>query len=389
MKTGIRILLGTGIFTSIIALVMLGSGNWAGFFGTLIISLFFSTFAWAGRRLFIPAAGENPRQAVSQIIAVIFGGAGGVMLFGSVWLLMEGESGGFIGLCIFGLVFCAVAYFGSRVFAIPRGMKEIEVGSATREISGVQGQSGLLSEGTYRYVDENLPEKEINERQHRWAEQPWTQRDDWAAGKVLPEGVGSIRLLVGFTLVWNIIACGIAGFGIWSEWGQPNFPWFLFVFPVIGLALVIWTALTWIRRRKFGISIMDLKTAPAYLGDWLRGTVHTGVVVRNEPAKEFLVRLICARRTSGLDTEGDRRVSEKNIWSTEQKVFGSISSAANTFDVSVNIAIPDHLPPTNLNPEDDRALWRLEISSALKGVDYAAQFEVPVYHNDKIRESRL
>jgi hypothetical protein len=384
MKTALWILKGVSILLGVIALIMLISGNWGGFFGTLIISLGFFGFGWAGQRLFSGDDNPNPRQGVSQIIAVIFGGAGGMMLIGSVWLLVEGEFGGFIGLGIFGLVFCVVAYFGSRVFAVPKGMKEVLVGSATTQIEGVMGQSGQLSEGSYRYVEENIPETEIKKMQQKWTEQPWTQRDDWAQGKVVQQGPGSIRMLVGFTVVWNLIACGIAGFGILSEWGQPDFPWFLFIFPAVGLALVIWTVLIWIRRRKFGISIMDLKTVPFYPGDWLRGTVHTGVRVRNEPAKEFKVRLVCAQRTSVLDSEGDRRVSEKDVWSTEQKVYGSIATNSDTFDVPINLAIPGYLPPTALQPEDDRNLWRLEISTATRGVDYAAQFEVPVYNKDKV-----
>jgi hypothetical protein len=384
MDTGLKILKGVAFFFGVIALIMLIAGNWGGFFGTLIISLGFFGFSWAGQRLFSGDDNKNPRQGVSQIIAVMFGGAGGIMLLGSVWLLVEGEFGGAVGLGIFGLVFCAVAYFGSRLFAMPKGKKEILVGQATREISGVLGQSGQLSEGSYIYVDEKMPEAEIKKMQQKWATQPWTQRDDWARGKVVQLGPGSIGLLIGFTVVWNIIACGIAGFGILDEWGQPDFPWFLFIFPVVGLALVIWTLLTWIRRRKFGISIMDLKTVPFYLGDWLRGTVHTGVRVRNEPAKEFKVRLVCAQRTSVLDAEGDRRVTEKDIWSTEQKVFGSMAATSDKFDVSVNLAIPDHLPPTALYPEDDRHLWRLHISLAIHGVDYAAQFEIPVYDKEKV-----
>ncbi len=198
LKTGIRIFNGVAIFTGVIALFMLGTGNWGGFFGTLIISLGFFGFAWAGQRLFSGDDNPNPRQGVSQIIAVIFGGAGGMMLIGSVWLLVEGEFGGFIGLGIFGLVFCAVAYFGSRLFAMPKGMKEIQVGTASREIGGVLGQSGQLSETSFMYVDEKMPEIEIKKMQQKWTEEPWTQREDWAQGKVVQQGPGSIRLLMRF-----------------------------------------------------------------------------------------------------------------------------------------------------------------------------------------------
>jgi len=34
-------------------------------------------------------------------------------------------------------------------------------------------------------------------------------------------------------------------------------------------------------------------------------------------------------------------------------------------------------------PEDDRILWRLEINAAVSGIDYAAQFEIPVFNRSK------
>ena len=91
------------------------------------------------------------------------------------------------------------------------------------------------------------------------------------------------------------------------------------------------------------------------------------------------MQLICAKRTSYRDREGESRVSEEKLWNEEQIVFGNVSHSEKTFDVIVNFVIPDDQPATELYPEDDRTLWRLDISSREKGVDYAAQFEIPVY----------
>jgi hypothetical protein len=215
--------------------------------------------------------------------------------------------------------------------------------------------------------------------QNNWAAKPWTQRDDWAEGMVVQEGTFDMCLLIAFTVIWNIIGWGIASFAVWSEWGTTDIPWFVLVFPAVGIGFVIWTVRTWIRKRKFGIGIFHCKTMPFYLGDRLQGTIETGVPIKNQTSKEFFIQLNCVKRTTLIDQEGDDRVSEKNLWSQKQTVFGSMSGTGATFQISVNVDIPADLPPTELNPEDDRTLWRLHITSPVKGVDYAAQFEVPIY----------
>jgi hypothetical protein len=382
MKTGLRIVIGFGIFVGIIALIMLISGNWAAFFGALIISLGFIGLGWAGYRLLLPAKNRSPRQGISLVIGIIFGGSGCLMLIGSFLLFIDGEFAGAIGLGVFGLVFCIAAYIGVRVFTIPKGKKEILVGERTQTISGVFGQSGQITGGRTIYVDQKTPEAEIEKMQKNWAEKPWTQRDDWAEGKVMQEGPGSMRLLIIFTVLWNIIAWSIAVFGIWDAWETSDIPWFLLIFPAIGMAIAVITVRTWIRRQKFGISILYLETIPAYLGEGLRGTVRTGVAVQDQAAKEFLLRLVCIQRSSHIDEKGSRRLSLGKLWSTEQTVHGIVSGTPPTYNLSVDFTIPCDLPASELFPEDDRTLWRLEISSAVKGVDYAAQFEVPIFNKD-------
>jgi hypothetical protein len=379
MKFAIKFMIVFGVFMGIISLIMLFMGDWGAFFGFIIFGLGFTGMGWAAKRIFLPKDGESPRMSISLIIGVIFGGAGGLMLIGGILLFIDGEFGGAIGLGIFGSVFCLAAYFGSRVFSVPKGKKEILVGQRTQSISGVLGQTGQRSGSRYMYVDESVPDSEIEKMQKEWAEKPWTQRADWAEGNVIQQGPGSMKLLIVFTIIWNIIGWGISLFGISSEWGSEDVPWFLLVFPAFGIALIFVTVRTWIRQKKFGISILNLITLPAYLGDVFRGKIETGVPVKNQSEKEFKVQLVCAKKSSYRDREGESRVSEEKLWSEEQIVFGRISDKGTTFDVIVNFVIPDDQPATELYPEDDRTYWRLDISSKEKGVDYAAQFEIPVY----------
>lgn len=379
VKTGLKMLVGAGVFAGLIGLVFAGSGNWGAMLGALVVGLGFVGLAWAGKKMFFPEPGKGPLNGISLVIKVIFGGAGLAMMIGGVFLFVDGDFAAAIGMLIFGGIFCAVAYFGSRSFAEPKGVKAVMVSRHTKSIESVLGKTGSLTQSAYMNVDEKMDDAEIEQMKKIWAEKPWTMRPDWASGEMLQEGTRDIRLLVVFTLLWNIIGWGIAAFGIASEWDSGDVPWFLLVFPAFGIVLMVVALCTWIRKRKFGFSTLRFRTLPAYLGERLQATVQTGVSVLNDPAKEFVVRLICARRTTVLNAGSDERVTEKKLWSDEQKVFGEVSSIRPVFQVLVDFHIPDDLSPTELFPEDDRTLWRLEVAAKLKGVDYAAQFEVPVY----------
>ena len=135
----------------------------------------------------------------------------------------------------------------------------------------------------------------------------------------------------------------------------------------------------WIRKRKFGISILTLDTVPAPLGGSLSGTLKTNVRVQDVPPQGFCVRLLCLDRTSYRDSDGDRKVREEKIWGEEQYVPGRRHGATEGVTVPIFFEIPSHLPPTEMSPFDDRVLWRLQVTASTPGVDYLEQFEVPVF----------
>lgn len=362
------------------ALVMLITGQWSAFWAAIAASLGFTGIGWAGHHLLLNSQTKGKRQGPGLVIGIVFGVCGLLMLAGGLALFINGEFGGAIALGVFGVVFCFAAYLGSRIFSVPKGKKEVLVAECAQTLPGATGQAGQLVARKYIYVDQKTSEDEIKTMQQHWTEKPWAQRRDWAEGKVIQEGSGNPRFMIGFTLLWNVVAWGIVAVGVLGKGGTEDLPWFLFIFPVIGIALATITVRTWVRRRKFGISVLNLKRVPVYLGETLEATIETGIPVRAQMAKEFRVQLVCSRRSSRLDRAGKRHVSEETLWSEGQTVFGSVSDTLPSFIVSVNFLIPDGLPSTELFPEDHRTRWRLEISSTLKGVDYAAQFELPVFH---------
>jgi hypothetical protein len=378
LKIVLGFVIGTGIFFGIIALVALFSGEVGASFAILVVSAGFVSLGWAGRRILLPDKNDSPPN-VGIVAGVIFGGAGLVMIIGSLFLFWEGEFGGAIGLFIFGAVFCSAGYGGYRVFRVPKGKKAVLVSERKQSVRGVFVSRGQRTSRQYIYVDEETPEAEIGKMQQEWSEKPWLQRKDWAESKVVQSGAGSNKLLIGFTIVWNIISYALAVFAMMDSWGSGNEPWFVLIFPLIGLALIIATVRTVIRERKFGISILHLQTIPVWLGGELKGTVETGVLVKNRSSDGFRVRLVCLERKSFLDREGDKRVSEEKLWSDEKQAEAFFSELGKTLSARIIFNIPTDLPSTQLIPEDDRTFWRLEVTASVPGVDYAAQFEIPVF----------
>ena len=118
---------------------------------------------------------------------------------------------------------------------MPKGKKAILVNDRTLNLR--QGRQQTSRQ--YVYVDENMPQQQVEEMQKEYRETPWTHRKDWAAGEVIEEGVKSLGFLIGFTILWNLIANGIAGFILAEEWGTGGESWFILIFPVVGMILII------------------------------------------------------------------------------------------------------------------------------------------------------
>ena len=123
---------------------------------------------------------------------------------------------------------------------------------------------------------------------------------------------------------------------------------------------------------------------PSFLGGRLKGTIQTGVAIDKEPRNGFRLRLVCARKHSYRDKDGDKQVSTEEIWKTEQQVYGFASNKGPTLAIPLYFSIPEDLPPTHLIPENDRTLWRLDVSAQTEGINYKVQFEVPVYPKEPV-----
>jgi hypothetical protein len=209
------------------------------------------------------------------------------------------------------------------------------------------------------------------EREARFPDAPWLWREDWAARRITDGARTEIGFSWAFAIFWNLVSIPAAVLGVRAAMHAGNRGALAaLLFPAVGIGLLIWALRATLRLRRYGTSVLELKTLPAVVGHVLEGTVRTPAGLR--PAEGFWVTLTCVRRvTSGSGR--NRSTSESIVWQDEHR------TEAGGVGIPIAFAIPPDATPSDPQRGQDRTLWRLEVSAEVPGIDYSATFEVPVF----------
>jgi hypothetical protein len=66
------------------------------------------------------------------------------------------------------------------------------------------------------------------------------------------------------------------------------------------------------------------------------------------------------------------------LWEAEQWTDGRFRADGLGLSIPVRFELPGDQPATTLPPGGEGILWELEVSAEMDGLDYRAEFEVPV-----------
>lgn len=209
-------------------------------------------------------------------------------------------------------------------------------------------------------------------------ERPWLWREDWARGMVKDSSRGTMIAAWVFAGFWNVISIPAAYFAVRTALEEKSYGvLFALIFPVIGLGLLTWALRATTRYLKFGISLLELTTRPGIINGKLAGVIRIpGLLL---PPEGFQVSLrSIQRRTTGSGKS--RSTTETVLWQ-EDATFHPSRQADGTV-IPVGFAIPADAQATDGADSDNCYLWRLQVSAEVPGVDYSAQFEVPVFNTE-------
>jgi len=202
-------------------------------------------------------------------------------------------------------------------------------------------------------------------------EKPWLKRKDWADGRINSSSRKATLLLWIFVAFW----CGISGAISLFVIPRGNHG-ALMVLMVISLALIFFTLNTTLAWRKFGRSIFEMAAVPAPLGGTLRGKIQ--VQKKLQPQHGLHLRLSCVRRAT-TGKSNNRQTTEKILWQDEKWLRADLPQTdLNATAIQVFFKLPDNLPESTA-ATGDGIHWKLEASAKLRGPNFDATFEVPVF----------
>lgn len=214
--------------------------------------------------------------------------------------------------------------------------------------------------------------------------EPWKWREDWSAGVSGSEAKQTMFFAWGFAVMWNLISSPLLYFLPSEIIEKENYPALLgFLFPLVGIGLLVWAVRETIGWKKFGQSIFRMNSVPGVIGGEIAGTID--VPASFEVGQGFDVTLSCINRVrtgSGKSSS----TTETILW---QEKRGGVNSLARPeamgAGIPVKFDIPFECQDTNSANSNNLILWRLEAHAAVPGVDYHSRFEVPVYKTSASR----
>ncbi len=208
-------------------------------------------------------------------------------------------------------------------------------------------------------------------------EEPWLWRKDWADGTIRGSATSLAGPLV-FAIFWNGFFA-VAWFAfLCNRTGRSDeqvILWFMIPFTIIGLGLLGLAAVSVMQWRKFGRSVFQMASVPGVIGGQLAGVIRTPVKI--EPQDAFRLKLTCVDLVS---SRGSRSISRNLVWQDEQRIaHDMLQSDVSHSAIPVLFQIPYECRPTDDSDPKNIISWTLEVAAKTRGLDYWAQFDVPVF----------
>ena len=208
-------------------------------------------------------------------------------------------------------------------------------------------------------------------------DKPWMWREDWMRGVIKDSNKGQAIGFWIFALLWNSIAFPFAFLAIPQISKQNLAPLVVFIFPFIGVFLVIGAIYRTARSMKFGTSLCRLDRVPIAPGRSCSGAIELNTDAT--PQNGYRIRIASVRATT-TRTGKNRSTTERVLWDEEIAVSPSAAMRSPAgARVPFKFVTPPDAHPTDESDTYDRYLWRLSATAEFPGVDYAAQFDIPVF----------
>jgi hypothetical protein len=205
---------------------------------------------------------------------------------------------------------------------------------------------------------------------------PWLMRRDWAARRV-EDGAGPLPLVLlwGFSVVWYG-ALSLSAWAMQTRLGRPGTGAarvVLVLFAVAGLLPVLGAVFITLHRLRFQRSTFELDELPFAVGGWVSGVVEAPAALAGAQAVDLTLDCL------DVNVHGEN-TSRTTKWREEAIVEAAeIEPGPRRVRIPVAIAVPPGALATTRLSAGSGIEWTLSVGAALPGLDYRADFIVPVF----------
>ena len=214
---------------------------------------------------------------------------------------------------------------------------------------------------------------------------PWQTREDWVSGEIRDSDrmTGTVLVWLGAMTLLVSLPCLLASSAELLRNGGDALA-VLGLLP-FGLGLLLFRGGRRSRasRRRYGRSVLQLASVPGVIGGRIAGAVR--IERRVDSPAGFIVRLFCTE-TSGSSSNDDGPTS-RVVWEDERTIVRELQSVTDDMAVPVLFEIPYDCRQTDEDRQHDPITWTVSIRSVTEGVDYQAEFDVPVFQTVDSREN--
>lgn len=214
-----------------------------------------------------------------------------------------------------------------------------------------------------------------SKRRQEFPDEPWRWQEKWQARR-LRSTVKHAWSGLAFAALWNLIVWTV--FIMAASSGDIEWPILLIVaiFPLIGIGMAGWVAYVWLQRWKWGVSELELATFPGVLGGPLAGVITVSRAI--EASDGISVRLACVR-----SEQRGKHKTDVTVWDCEHTIVRQLTTPDRLQTlIPAKFVIPRDLPDSSA----DDVTWRLSALAATEGVDFHAEFDVPVFATSASQE---
>jgi hypothetical protein len=206
--------------------------------------------------------------------------------------------------------------------------------------------------------------------------EPWLNHKKW-----LPQGISSGAkyahwVLGGFALFWNLVSFPLLLQleELLPQIRQEPAMAFVFIFPLIGVGLIVAAWRSFRQWRHFGPTPLVLDPYPGALGGHVGGAIDTRIVFT--AGQRFDVMLCCIY--SYMSGSGKNRSRSETVKWQSDGVCHSERIGQGT-RLSFRFNVPGGLPVSDVGKSGDYYLWRVSIACELDGPDFSRRYDIPVF----------